>query len=456
MISSIRKDLEDLLPGSSSALRMDNLSLYFNRLCRGIDEPSQREVQAKHATLDALLLGYSNESHDLYRHAFEEWKQFVSTLPDTLCFEMETAGPMVVGKGDQNVHEFGMTLQLPWGMPVIPGSAIKGVMSTFVSDRGDELWHKAFTGSFKGKYALIMFGGTDEEGRSFAGCLDLLDAWWVPRGKSPFKEDIINVHYQHYYRGQDYRDQECWPHGMENPVPNKFLVLKPGERFLFVIRGVDSLRGLAKNILIQAAGEYGFGSKTRVGYGRMKYVKTEKELRKEISGLSDEELIQLFKEGRVLDVLEQEVRRRSYNETLRPLFMKFRPARVLLAELEQRNPKNLQEAGTIRKQFRHQLPNAKINRSDPDIQRIFEYCYPLLGGQGLDNTWLNALAPTAEDYLQGKDSQKIQDLITEYDASWPPLYSFKETLENLEGLTDRERRECLALLELKLEEDENH
>ena len=111
MIKSIRNDIAGLGVSSNRA----NLSLLFNRLCPGID--GQGEHAHKDRTLNALVGGYSAAGYlELYKHALSQWRKTITNSPDIVCFEMEVASPLVVGKGDQNVHEFGITSSCPGGL----------------------------------------------------------------------------------------------------------------------------------------------------------------------------------------------------------------------------------------------------------------------------------------------------------------------------------------------------
>ncbi len=262
MIDSVRSEVGALLH-QAGLMANENISLAFNRLCPGIDSPGE-EPEAKENALKMLINGYSEDSIALYRHSFNARFEAAINDPNAICLVLSTAAPLVIGKGDQNVHEFGLTFNLPWGTPVLPGSAIKGVLSSYAHEAGGEDWQKGILGPFAGKHSLLMFGGTNQEGAIMAGCIDFLDAWWIPEERHPFAEDIINVHYRSYYQ-----NSKAWPDGTDSPVPNKFITIRPGQRFLFVLRGNESWRDLAADLLKNAAHNKGFGSKTRVGYGRM-------------------------------------------------------------------------------------------------------------------------------------------------------------------------------------------
>ncbi|MFP7756002.1 type III-B CRISPR module RAMP protein Cmr6 [Thermodesulfobacteriota bacterium B35] len=448
MIKAIRSGMEGLHLGGERS----NLSLLFNRLCPGIDEHGEKDE--KERALTGLLGGYSADGClDLYKDAFKQWRQLMESDPDAICFEMEVSTPMVVGKGDQNVHEFGISLQHPWGTPVIPGSAVKGVLSSFAHDYGGEDWHKGALAArdnmlnpFSGKLSLVMFGGMTEEGE-FAGCLDFYDAWWIPAGSgAPFAEDIINVHNRSYYQ-----QENQWPDGTDSPVPNKFAVIRPGEKFFFAIRGVDRWRQLAKDVLVQAADRYGFGAKTRVGYGRLQYVKGYAELIKEIASCDRKRLAELFgSHGSVpelQDSFRAEARKRSFDTEMMKFFRRFHPYRCFLHDLETKKPSTWRDVKNIYEQYKSALKKVNVDRSDPTIQKIFSICHPLVPERNDMPSWMAPLAPSATDYINGRTADEIDKLFENYRQAYPPLVDFKEAIEQSD-LDDDEKE----LLLLKLEE----
>ena len=451
MIQGTRDEIVTILNQVDRLGRRDNLSLYLNKLCRQIDDPRAREHDAKEETLRKLLQGYTADTLALYRHAFGEWRRMHDGGAETLCFEMETTAPLIVGKGEANVHEFGISLQAPWSAPVIPGSAVKGVLSAFAVGNGGEAWQRGSGHGQDGSFGVAMFGGRDSHKQELAGGVRFMDAWWLPSSGTPFMEDIINVHYRSYYQ-----QQGVWPHGMDSPVPNKFLALRPGERFLFVVRGPQGWCNLAREMLVAAAAEQGFGAKTRVGYGRLRYLKTDADLRAEIPGLDALALAQLFlvKSGSPLlrESFAAECRCRPYTPELHKLFMKFRPAAVLLATLREKSPLQWTEAGAIRKQFTSQLPAADIDTTDPDVQAIFSLCLPLAPNGAVAGTWLARFAPTADDLLAQKTAAEIEVLLFDYAGTWPPLTDFGPAIARHPHLSEQERENCLAALALRLEE----
>lgn len=395
---SIRKDIEryDLKNPS-------NLSLLYNRLCPKIDEEGEHSFKDLRSK---MRFGYSTgDTLPIYKAALKNWRKTMESDPDTTCFEMKTISPLVIGMGDQNVHEFGIALQLPWGTPVIPGTSIKGVLSSFAHRHGGSDWNKGSLSyknnaisPFSGKYALVMFGGNDESEESFAGCLDFFDAWWVPGRKQgkPFAEDIINVHNRSYYQGQNDR----FPDGMDNPLPNKFVVVKPGEKFFFAIKGAASWRNLAKEMLISAAKENGFGAKTRVGYGRLEYCKGVSDIIDDLPDMDDEKLAEVFEKNKgnakLKEAFAEQARRRKYSPVLRKLFMNFRPAACFLDDIRKVGMKReltWKDVRNIHENYRKALKKIVIDKNDPDVRAIYEECKNC-APKDFKGTWFEKFVPS--------------------------------------------------------------
>ncbi|MBC2712024.1 MAG: hypothetical protein HGJ94_13885, partial [Desulfosarcina sp.] len=252
-----------------------------------------------------------------------------------------------------------------------------------------------------------------------------------------------------YYQGED-----RFPDGMDNPIPNKFVVIKPGERFLFAIRGSASWRGLAKEMLILAADEYGFGAKTRVGYGRLTYCKNAEDLRLEIPEAGDKALVEIYKvhkgNAQLHDTFRAETEKRFYCPELDLLFRKYKPACCFLADLEDKHPEQWRDVKKIHDQHKKMLKNAPIDPVDPVIQEIFERCRPLAP----ENIppWFQAFAPTPAHYIAGKTAIEIQNFLEKYRKNWPPLADFKQAIETAMHLSDEDKEECLLILEMKMEE----
>ncbi len=161
---------------------------------------------------------------------------------------------MVVGLGASHPQETSMTLHHIYGIPYIPGSAVKGVTrhwlieSKFGGNEEEALKNEDFKKIF----------GTQEQ----AGEVIFFDAY--PEGEIHLKIDVMNPHYPNYYSGS------APPADWQNPVPIKFLTVE-NTKFIFLLasKDKDSL-GKAEEYLKKALQNHGIGAKTSLGYGLFK------------------------------------------------------------------------------------------------------------------------------------------------------------------------------------------
>lgn len=168
----------------------------------------------------------------------------------------------VVGLGEASVYETSITLHHVYGIPYIPGSAIKGVVRHWViQEVFEESEEAALTGeSAEAKTFQQWFGATNQQGQV---------VFWeaFPTHKPTIQVDIMNPHYSPYYGKQrapaDYYD----------PIPIPFLTVEK-TAFQFVLGSKkqailnETLAGKTLyEWLTEALSMQGVGAKTAVGYG---------------------------------------------------------------------------------------------------------------------------------------------------------------------------------------------
>lgn len=202
---------------------------------------------------------------------------------------------MVVGLGNESVYENSMTLHHIYGIPYIPGSAIKGITRSWIITEcfgsNEDLAKEDSLFSF-----LFGEGGDGEKG-GHKGHVCFFDSF--PTRVPKIEPDIMNNHYQSYYEGG------TPPADWINPNPVFFLTVRNG-KYCFQI-GVkksgnlspESLKatgliekddsGIYQNSdwginlnktndilyittawLKSALEHHGIGAKTAIGYGMMK------------------------------------------------------------------------------------------------------------------------------------------------------------------------------------------
>lgn len=181
-----------------------------------------------------------------YVLAFTRWKELTSGMANLTG---TIRGRMALGLGIESVLEIGCRLHSTYGVPVIPGSSLKGALRAYLES--DARYTAA---------AKFLFG--ELEGAGFA---DVYDGWWDPSGNnSGLAPDVITVHHQKYYAGK------AAPVDFESPVPVPFLTVTG--KFYFAIRTPnESWDRFVTGALKELLEKRGIGAKRSSGYGRFKF-----------------------------------------------------------------------------------------------------------------------------------------------------------------------------------------
>lgn len=171
-------------------------------------------------------------------------------------------GRMIIGLGQKGPVEAGLALEHTWGVPMIPGSALKGLtMAAAHLLLEDEAWRKGVGHSLK------ILGGTTER----IGSVIFHDAWWIPeQDKLPIHPDVMTVHHPDYYK-----DGNKAPSDMDSPIPIPFASVTGN--YLVVVERTFPLKAEEQEDVLEAAlyilklglAHLGIGAKTNAGYGRM-------------------------------------------------------------------------------------------------------------------------------------------------------------------------------------------
>jgi CRISPR-associated protein Cmr6 len=240
------------------------------------EDPAARQRWLERLTRCAEPARYA-EAHRRWRESFQG--------PDTVCFTVRAESRILVGHGTSAATGVGLTLHHTWGVPVLPGSALKGLTAHYVQtvygpDPGageperepfrGVTWRESRPLQAPGEVFRRLFGAPDvdeseEPGRQ--GEIVFHDALWIP-GEGPLlARDVLTVHQRAYYEkgGQD------WPGDFDDPNPVPFLTVAPGNRFLVVLeaRGARALLERAGRYVGEALESWGLGGKTAAGYGRL-------------------------------------------------------------------------------------------------------------------------------------------------------------------------------------------
>jgi len=196
---------------------------------------------------------------ETYKQAYEDWKQTQLTNSNNSQYWIgRLLGRMYLGMGEANPLEAGITLHHTYGVPLIPGSAIKGVVSHYVNEL-------EMDASEKKEIKNTLFGqeadANNRQDSGSAGYVIFNDAWWVPEGKA-LTPEMVTVHAVEYYKNKGKTNLHP---DFESPNPNPQIAIQGS--FFFSVEGQAELAEYAMSLLKKALHEKGIGGKTSSGYG---------------------------------------------------------------------------------------------------------------------------------------------------------------------------------------------
>ena len=123
---------------------------------------------------------------NLSMHVYQRWLAMTSAA-GAQHFHAATDWHLAIGLSNETVLETDLTLHPLYGLPFIPGSALKGLCRTYVTGEIDG--HRSKQIDEDDETIQRIFGSPDQN-----GSVIFFDA--LPfEGKATFALDIINVHY---------------------------------------------------------------------------------------------------------------------------------------------------------------------------------------------------------------------------------------------------------------------
>lgn len=193
-----------------------------------------------------------------YAAFFHRWKKSLEGMRARGCAAKAT-GRIILGLGNESVIETSISLHRTYGVPYLPGSALKGVAASFAHHHLGEEWKRG------GESHVALFGATDT-----AGYVNFYDALLIPKVDNGYKEkalypDVLTVHHQDYYSGEAKA-----PADWDSPNPVSFLsAVGCYWVALGAPAGCEAWVDSAYSILEAALKHTGIGAKTSSGYGRL-------------------------------------------------------------------------------------------------------------------------------------------------------------------------------------------
>lgn len=233
-----------------------NASLWLDRY---IEKQSHEDKKSRWCLIEEVSRLPVPEEYRIY---FERWSSVLKEEHGGHTRRVKVKGRMIVGLGSESVLETAVCLHRTYGIPYIPGSALKGLAASYAHQRLGGEWQRG------GKYHTIVFGDTDN-----AGYITFFDALYMPdkdhKGRVLYP-DVITVHHQNYYQNENVA-----PSDSDSPIPVPFLSATGIYLFALAAPGFQQQTrwiDLTFMILAEALETLGIGAKTSSGYGRMEFL----------------------------------------------------------------------------------------------------------------------------------------------------------------------------------------
>lgn len=212
---------------------------------------------------------------------------------------------MVLNLGANTAYNNGFLLHKLYGVPYLPGQAIKGVLrhyviTTYFDSKEETAWKNPSFRMLLGNEEVENNENNDKPTKANQGKAIFLDAF-PTNDDFKIEADIMNPHNTKYY---DQSNLTEYPNDTTNPTPIKFLTLKEAKFNLSVFvpkeYEMDNIfftesgkwgnpKEAIEQLMIDAMEIQGIGAKTNLGYGRLMRDKGFYEIEKEIAQKIDEE-----------------------------------------------------------------------------------------------------------------------------------------------------------------------
>lgn len=246
-----------------------NMQLALTKYRGSKYESDLRKVVSKNISKQQFIEKYirdfnQNGDKSWYQNKFETYTQAIEgSYIATISLDLSSISSIIIGQGTQSVLETHITLHPIYGVPYIPGSAMKGMTAHYCHQILGEV-----DSNFKkgGEYHDILFGSQEK-----SSAIHYHDAWITPETfKNCFSRDIMTPHHQAYNQGANQA-----PRDDDSPVPIPFITVRGDFRVKITIQdqAYHNWLLIAEKLMTQAVTEFGVGGKTNSGYGQMEVKK---------------------------------------------------------------------------------------------------------------------------------------------------------------------------------------
>ena len=254
------------------------------------DHPGRRALYA--SAIEALDPVAEPPALTHYRTLFAAWERLARTdhpgVLGRVCEVRARSRVLLHPNSGASVTDGGILLHHSYGVPYLPGTALKGLCRAFADRLQEETGGKIDSPNgavLPEGWIDRLFGHLPCQGDrgGEASLCDFWDALWVPPepgspgAESPLALDVVNPHHGAYYSksspGQD--GERVPPKESDPPIPTHRLTIRPGARFLVRIESADDpafgawLDWILTALLLPALDNEGIGTRTTSGYGRL-------------------------------------------------------------------------------------------------------------------------------------------------------------------------------------------
>jgi CRISPR-associated protein Cmr6 len=287
----------------SVAILLPNIEAKLDEALRRGEKPRLQPFEEKlHEEYKSRSsLPFDKELIEAYR---KRWMATCDSYGSSYRWEMLTDASLIIGLGAEHILETAITLDRNTGLPIIPGSALKGLARTvglveiaqklsfskpdekLTKLRELDSWLAQTQIEIGGLEKVTSFNFSEQPDAKkvevsiarfrtifgFVGCVGSVvfpDAIYGGDEPPAFAVDIMNPHFGDYYIRKEP------PSDDQNPVPVPYLTVAREQRFRFAVlpRNAEvSERAvtLAKLWLQKGLRAYGIGAKASQGYGIFK------------------------------------------------------------------------------------------------------------------------------------------------------------------------------------------
>jgi CRISPR type III-B/RAMP module RAMP protein Cmr6 len=233
----------------------DNLGLnlqkgFRNHLCECLKDKEKQQF------LKAICDKVKPSS--AYGPHLETWKEAMRAIGATL-YEAKLQTRLLIGTGGPSPTENGLSVNHTFGVPVVPGSTIKGAVRAKLM----EVFGESDDAHANNLRTNSVLGSTEH--MSSVTFFDAMPA--LKNNESIVALEIMTPHYQDYMTGKEEK-----PLDSSNPIPVSLVAVKSGTTFWFAVLYPNREWEEKMRPLLEATLEGGLGSKVNQGYGRFKLV----------------------------------------------------------------------------------------------------------------------------------------------------------------------------------------